>query len=376
MAITIIQPQTEGQALTTETARRADPYLAAFNLRAAYQSVMDHIAQLPSDKTAEQNTRDAYTRDLEQFIAWLAPRLVLPDTGQIKSYIAHLVGAGMASSSIARKLAPIRLYCNALGGQMLDETNLKRLMIENPAISIWGYLERRESIRDATKVKAPRAAETTDESPLEATGKRLSPDEVNTILASINRATLAGKRDYALLMLGFYSGLRIAEISRLTMDSIAQQSPDTYVIKVKGKRSKWRRVAIPAVAYRAIETYVESYNAICQHQLDGSLSHYRIAPDAPIWKGLGKWDKPTSGHMSRVSLARIITRVTAAAGLPIAPHDMRRTWAFIARETELDYDLMQAQLGHASLDMTAKYVGEKRDFDRQNLALAGVQFGA
>lgn len=110
---------------------------------------------------------------------------------------------GLSSSTINNKYRPpIRKYLSALADQEIDLRQFKRVE------EYMQMVEWRETIRRGGKIKRVKSETTTNQSALYATGTRLTPQQVNAVLRACDRRTLAGKRDYALLLLAFSSGLR------------------------------------------------------------------------------------------------------------------------------------------------------------------------
>ena len=81
----------------------------------------------------------------------------------------------------------------------------------------------------------------------------LSRDQVNAVLASCNRQTALGRRDYAVLLLLARLGLRSAEVAHLNLDDIEWT---TGAILVNGKGGKACRVPLPADVGEAIAIYL------------------------------------------------------------------------------------------------------------------------
>ncbi len=73
--------------------------------------------------------------------------------------------------------------------------------------------------------------------PIRAKGYKkdyLTSDQIKSILSKIDRQTLIGKRDYALLLLALTDGLRTVEISRADVSDL-RNNGDTEVLYVQGK---------------------------------------------------------------------------------------------------------------------------------------------
>jgi site-specific recombinase XerD len=82
--------------------------------------------------------------------------------------------------------------------------------------------------------------------------KALPPDQVELVLASCDRATKSGKRDYAMLILLARLGLRVGEVASLCLDDIEWKSG---TITVHGKTGP-RILPLPADVGEALSQYI------------------------------------------------------------------------------------------------------------------------
>lgn len=83
--------------------------------------------------------------------------------------------------------------------------------------------------------------------------KGLSRNEVNRVLASCNRRTMIGRRDYAILLLLARLGLRACEVASLELDDI-DWAAGTF--SVRGKGGKPCELPLPQDVGRAISAYL------------------------------------------------------------------------------------------------------------------------
>jgi site-specific recombinase XerD len=83
----------------------------------------------------------------------------------------------------------------------------------------------------------------------------LTPTEVKALLASCDRATPTGRRDYAILVLLVRLGLRAAEVAALRLNYIDWRAG---VILVRGKGHTEERLPLPPDVGDAIATYLRS----------------------------------------------------------------------------------------------------------------------
>jgi len=81
----------------------------------------------------------------------------------------------------------------------------------------------------------------------------LAPTEIKALLASCDRATPMGRRDYVILVLLVRLGLRAAEVAGLRLDDIDWRAGE---IIVRGKRHTEERLPLPSDVGEAIAAYL------------------------------------------------------------------------------------------------------------------------
>lgn len=347
-----------------------------FSTEDAIRGVLAHVAALPSSRTEEKHTLQVYKSGLYYFLNWYADQLPTPTL--IKGFIAHLVGRGLKSNTISSKyLAPVRLFMTQLLDQAIDLTS----------VEVRQYVsDCKAHIQSALRVKSPRAEQVTNIAPLWRFN-HLSLTEVNSTLRQIDRTTLLGKRDYALLHIAFSTGLRLAELARVTLANITPYG-DMYLITVRGKRSNIDPVPMTATAYAHLLDYLNAFNARLRDEypdpLAASIDPRYIHHTTPLWQPLHKGGgliavgtnnySPARG-MSHQALRNVIAnRTQTAIGRAIAPHDTRRTAAAIAYDSGMNLPDIQALLRHKDAAVTLRYIGQKPDHANRALGLR-VAFG-
>jgi len=90
--------------------------------------------------------------------------------------------------------------------------------------------------------------------------KALSIEQVEQLLASCDRQTPAGRRDYAILMLLARLGLRGGKVSALTLDDIDWEHGE---IAIRGKGQRLARLPLPADVGAAIADYLRRDRPVC-----------------------------------------------------------------------------------------------------------------
>ena len=83
--------------------------------------------------------------------------------------------------------------------------------------------------------------------------RAIAADQVRRLLASIDRRTAIGRRDYAILLLLARLGLRSSEVAFLELDDIDWKSGQ---LRVRGKRGQHNELPLPVEVGKAIAAYL------------------------------------------------------------------------------------------------------------------------
>ncbi|MGK7935638.1 MAG: tyrosine-type recombinase/integrase [Xenococcaceae cyanobacterium] len=161
----------------------------------------------------------------------------------------------------------------------------------------------------------------------------LSPDEVKALIE--NEKDL---RNHLILKTLYQTGVRVSELCGLRWKDITPRPEiDTVQLTVYGKRGKTRHITLkPELA-----TELEKFRA-------------DVIANSPIFTS------EKGNALAPAHIHRIVKRAAASAQLPsadkVSPHWLRHAHATHALERGAPLRLVQATLGHASLDTTSKYL--------------------
>lgn len=254
------------------------------------------------DESLAPNTRRAYAASIAVFAAWceaqgVDPLPAAPET--VAAFLAVEARAGRSVATIAQRVAAIRW---AHEGQGLDTPTASK----GVSATMAGI---RRTLGTAPVRKAP------------ATVDRLA-----AMLAHVDRKTLKGKRDRALLLFGFASALRRSELVALKLQDLDATDRGLIVTLRRSKsdqEGQGHRRAVPfgrrkeTCPVRAIREWVEAaginrgrlFRSVDRHEnVHGSMSARAVAPVVKAYAELAGFD-PTefSGHSLRAGF------VTSAA---------------------------------------------------------------
>lgn len=180
-----------------------------------------------------------------------------------------------------------------------------------------------------------------------AGAEALRPADVRRRMAAIDRAELAGRRDYALLTIALSTGRRVAEIAGMRWAHVHLDGDRVRLNFPRTKGGKTIADVLPAPVARALLAYLaELYG-----QALGDLPS-----DAPIWPRLDRagqrWAAATGYNpLSARSLENI-----CRAQLGINFHGLRHTFARSMEDTGAKVSDIQSRLGHSSLQTTGRYL--------------------
>ncbi|MET0156524.1 MAG: site-specific tyrosine recombinase XerD [Methyloceanibacter sp.] len=278
------------------------------------------LDMLTAERGAAAHTVEAYTRDLADFLAFLAAKGTNAKTAtadHIRAYLAGLARKGLAPTSRARKLSAIRQFFRFLLGEGLRSGD------------------------PCSAIDSPRLGR-----PLP---KILSLAEVETLLqtakdASENAEEGIGRRRalrlYAALETLYATGLRVSELIALPRNVL---TADDRVLTVKGKGGRERLVPLNETAQGALQAHLAAVRA-----------------DERERKRVSAWLFPSSGgeHLTRQRFGQELKALATAAGIEparVSPHVLRHAFASHLLERGADLRTVQQLLGHADISTTQIY---------------------
>jgi integrase/recombinase XerC len=288
---------------------------AAADLAKAAQKWLEY---LEAEKRVAVHTREAYQRDLCQFLTFLAEHFgERPDlasftalaAADLRAFLAARRAQGVGSRSLLRQLSGLRSFARYLERNELGKAaNLNS--IRGPKLG--RSLPKALTARAACDIVTPRA--------------RIGETRPAWILA----------RDAAVLGLLYGAGLRISEALAIKRRDAPVGGLDC--LTVIGKGGKMRTVPVIAPVQRGIDTYL-------------TLCPYALAPDGPLFVGA------KGGPLSPRIIQLVVEHLRGALGLPAnaTPHALRHSFATHLLGRGGDLRTIQELLGHASLSTTQIY---------------------
>jgi integrase/recombinase XerC len=170
--------------------------------------------------------------------------------------------------------------------------------------------------------------------------------QINSILNKIDRSTLTGKRDYALILLAYTGGLRTIEISRADVsDMRINGNTEVLYIQGKGRDEKDEFVKVMPEVAEAIREYLsfrgKNAEEVEARPLFESCHHYSIG-----------------GRIPTRSIRWIIKERMKAAGFDserLTPHSLRHTAITLSLQAGVTLQEVQQFARHSSINTTQIY---------------------
>jgi len=248
------------------------------------------------NKALEQNTIKSYLGDLRQFQTFFHDKEILKlQTADIFAFLSQFQN----KRTLNRKLSSINTFYDFCHKLEFTQTNINIPMAKVPK-------------------NLP---------------KYLSYEQIGEGLKLIDRSTLLGARDYALILFLYASGCRISEALMAKREDL-----NNGWLRVRfAKGQKERMVPIAPMAVEAVEEYLTK----------ASIQSSFI------------WLNYKGGQLSRISAFKTVKNY-----LNVSPHVLRHSFASSLILGGADLRVVQELLGHSSLETTQIYT----HIQQENLA--------
>lgn len=258
-------------------------------------------------KRDSEQTAITYKISAEEFLNWLVTEHIKLKDVSVQNLLYYIIKRkedGCSELTIAKDISGLR----ALG----DYLERKGMWSENPAME----LDKPKAARNLPKV--------------------LSIEQVDSLLDSIDKTSLSGKRDDALFELVYSCGLRISEVCTL---KLANLHLEERLILVHGKGDKERLVPFGDRAYEKILVYLNEVRPelVKGRNVAEVFVNYRGEP------------------ISRKGVWKRFKELEALSGVEAKVHTLRHSFATHLLQGGADLRSVQELLGHSDLSTTTIY---------------------
>lgn len=194
--------------------------------------------------------------------------------------------------------------------------------------------------------------------------KSIDREAIKAALAAINRKTLPGARDYALLSCLLQTGRRVSEMASLRWRHISIERR-TQVITLdfehcKGGKQMWDE--LPASVSRVLMAWLFSLYG---------MELGNLKPDAPIWVALARNPAFYGKAMTSQAMADVSQKHFGFSNI----HRLRGAFAQAMEDVGAKPSEIQARLGHESLATTGIYLASLKRAQNKHADAVASLFG-
>lgn len=273
-----------------------------------------------------ENTMRAYRGDWEEFEGWCLARQRphLPASpATVANYASSLAARGKKVPTIARKLAAIRFFHRGAGEENPTDN-------AGVAAILKGI---RRTVGTAPNQKAPATV-----------------DIIHAMLAQVDSRTLQGKRDRAILLLGFAGAFRRSELVSITVDDLtfSDKGVDVFLPKSKtDQEAKGQSVAVLNGKALKPATRLEEW------------LHAAGITSGPIFRRINRGDHLTDEALTAQSVALVVKKYADAAGLDVerlSGHSLRAGFVTSAAENRASISRIMEVTRHRDPRTVETYV--------------------
>lgn len=337
--------------------RQSNNHNSELNNKYVYYTLPNHIAVSPElaeqigqwlrfmhiTKAHSNHTIRSYRADMMQFLQFLEAKfsdhninftidlklLAKLKVSDFRSWIADRHNLEYSNSSTARAISVIKNFISYLGKQKITiaTKNNQPEYFTNPAIKLIRSPKKNEQLPRALSVKQ-------------------CEDILSSLTGELENGNIAPskkhddswiyKRDIAIVMLMYGSGMRVGEVLSLTPDHIPSKAG--HGMNVVGKGKKQRYIALLPIVHGAVLDYMDSLPYNINNQ------------DALFRSKTGK-------ILLQPTVSAIIANLRGILGLPenATAHSMRHSFASHILANGANLRTIQDLLGHENLSTTQRY---------------------
>ncbi|MBA7611816.1 Tyrosine recombinase XerD [subsurface metagenome] len=262
----------------------------------------------------QEISKKMYRVGVKTFLAWLSREGVdHPNRNDMLRFRDHLKGLNLAPNSINCYLTATKRF--------------------------FAYLEGEGSYRDIT-----RNVKSVKQSKAHHLRESLTENQVRQILESIDRSSLLGKRNYAMVLLMASTGLRTCSVVQADLGDLRSNGREAELkYKNKGAEDKGEAVLIVEHVLKPITAYLKARR--------------KTRADTPLFTSHS--ENGTNGRLTTKTIRHIVKDLLRKNGIDdprLSAHSLRHTFATISLQNGATLLDVSKALAHSSITTTMIYV--------------------
>lgn len=270
--------------------------------------IREYTEQMDARQYVQKNTLWV----LERFVKWMVVSGIdvrNPRKADVVHYKNDLIKDGKTPTTVNRYLAPVRCFFN-----WLADNNI----YDNVAAGVKSPPDDRAFRRDYLK-----------------------PEQVVKLLSVIQTNTIVGLRDYAMITLMYFLGLRRIEVHRLSVGDISNDDIG-YIFKLQRKGRDYKEsVRVDAEVFKPVELYL--------------LKRNNYTDASPLFANHSNRQTET---LSTDTISRIIKNYLkqVSNSSKLTCHSLRHSAAINLLQSGYSIYEVRNMLGHKSIETTQVYL--------------------
>ena len=262
--------------------------------------------------TISKATKDTYKYAIKQYLNFLnETRLEPTQIATVKAYKEYLLDQNYKASTVNSYLMTVKQFYGFLDDEKICDNVAKKV----------------KKVRESDGFKKD----------------CLTIEQVKRILNNMDRTTLKGKRDFALMNLLICTGVRTVEAVRASVGDIRNNGTQTVLyVQGKGHLEKDNFVVLPENVQIALGEYL--------------AERKNVTTESPLFDSVGNRSHGTPLHVKSVS--RIVKRIFKENGLVsdrLTAHSTRHTACTLALLTGASLQEVQCMARHKNINTTLIY---------------------
>ncbi len=276
-------------------------------------------------------TRRAYAAAWRLWTGWadgLGYTTLPADLIHVAAYLADRAGSGSSAATLGRDVAAIRAHhLDAGADDPCAGPGVRRVLA--------GL---RRTVGTAPETQA----------------HPLTTAEIRRMVTGINRTGLRGKRDAAVILLGYAAALRRSELVGLTVRDLAVKAAG-LVLTIRKSKADQEGAGVVVGVRRGEHRETDPVAAVLAW-----IEAAGLGPGDPLFQGIAWSDRRVNGHrLSGQSVNLLLVDRATSAGLgdlPVSGHSLRAGHATTAAEAGVPAEQLARTTRHSNLATLARYV--------------------
>ncbi len=320
------------------------------------RSDADALSAWVSDSCESKATKASYEREGRRFLFWLrmerqGKHLSAVDRTDVEAYKTFLAYIPERWIGRAKRVPVGSAHWSPFMGQLSASSQRQAQIVLN---AWYSWLVDAEYVRaNPWSLKRKKRGQSRDEAIQVLDTKSLSDPALDFVVSFLRRQEPSPDQARALFAVQFLShtGLRSAELVQARVQDLRHE-PEGLILRVVGKGQKERAVVLSKPAREALDEYL-AFRGL------GGIE--AAPPEAPLFALISDPMEPASYQALYKTLKQWLPRAIALSSLTqaeksklqgVSAHWLRHTYGTRAISAGMAADVVQKQLGHASIDTT------------------------